>query len=66
MNTEYDEDGDRLASSELTLRDYFAAKAMAALICSPDSQLHQQWPTHNMRSDFAYEQADSMLKARKQ
>ena len=45
----------------MTLRDYFAAKAMQGLISIADLDMHQD--------DFArlaYQQADAMLKAREQ
>ena len=61
------EDGDRLASAEMTLRDYFAAKAMQALIsgrswehlegCKPETYL-AAW------SSSAYAVADAMLQER--
>ena len=61
------DDGERLASAELTLRDYFAAKAMQALIsgrswehlegCKPETYL-AAW------SSSAYAVADAMLHER--
>ncbi len=48
----------------MTLRDYFAAKAMAALIVAP----FEDWPTdiegNESVSTAAYEMADAMLKER--
>jgi hypothetical protein len=47
----------------MTLRDYFAAKAMQAMIQTPPTK----WPEDmigNSISVCAYEMADSMLKAR--
>lgn len=43
----------------MTLRDYFAAKAMQGLLA--DSRLRAKW--HEFASD-AYEMADAMLEAR--
>jgi hypothetical protein len=43
----------------MTLRDYFAAKAMAATIANPDG-----YSMHENIVKFAYEIADAMLKAR--
>lgn len=56
----------------MTLRDYFAAKAMHALICDPDlSQVyeHIDTPDEDRELKFlaarnAYRWADAMLKAR--
>jgi hypothetical protein len=48
----------------MTLRDYFAAKAMAALIVSvetPDAA-----KSYGKAAEWAYQQADAMLKAREQ
>jgi hypothetical protein len=45
----------------MSLRDYFAAKAMQSIIvCETD------FDTHELRAEFAYRQADEMLKAREQ
>jgi hypothetical protein len=43
----------------MTLRDYFAAKAMQALIAAADGDLH-----HHHGAYDAYAYADAMLKAR--
>ena len=43
----------------MSLRDYFAAKAMAAIILNEGD-----WATHQLRAEFAYGQADAMLAAR--
>jgi hypothetical protein len=70
MNRNYNEDGFpcaqkhvELGVSELTIRDYFAAKAMQAMIAN-------DWPLHSGESkrhvtDSAYNMADAMLEARK-
>lgn len=60
--------GGQLKASEATLRDYFAAKAMAAVIMNPETQ-HE---LANMGRDegmiviskVAYMQADAMLAER--
>lgn len=44
----------------MTLRDYFAAKAMQAFYSRPDSD---EWEPHEVAAD-AYVIADAMLKAR--
>lgn len=46
--------------SGMTLRDYFAAKAMSALI---SEVADWKYMTHEI-AQFAYKQADAMLKAR--
>ena len=43
----------------MTLRDYFAAKAMQAMVSQPDADM-----SHAAYADWAYRQADAMLKAR--
>jgi hypothetical protein len=47
----------------VTLRDYFAAKAMAGFISDPDWRVDMM-PDETARA--AYHQADAMLKAREQ
>jgi hypothetical protein len=46
----------------MTLRDYFAAKAMAAIISQP----HRYGTDVTAITDSAYEYADAMLSARKE
>ena len=46
----------------MTLRDYFAAKAMQAIL-SDDPDYHQKYRFIDL-SDFSYQCADAMLKAR--
>ena len=48
--------------SGMTLRDYFAAKAMQALIIAGGPAPTGGWPTYAERT--AYTVADAMLKAR--
>ncbi|SFQ46484.1 hypothetical protein SAMN05216229_12343 [Geopseudomonas sagittaria] len=53
--------------SGMTLRDYFAAKALAALISSVKERfdLGESYPDNNLRfAKTAYAIADAMLKAR--
>lgn len=45
----------------MTLRDYFAAKAMQGIIANPNAG----GMTYTEIADRSYEQADAMLKARK-
>lgn len=47
-------------SNGMTLRDYFAAKAMQALLSIPEVDM-----THDGYATWAYRQADAMLEARK-
>ena len=42
----------------MTLRDYFAAKAMQAMV--------NEYDDFNMMSKYAYEMADAMMKAREE
>jgi hypothetical protein len=48
-------------SEGMTLRDYFAAKAMQGLLAAYPER--ERWGTHDY-ARIAYEQADAMLKAR--
>lgn len=59
---DYDEDGNGLSCSEggMTLRDYFAAKAMQAYCSHSNSS---DWKPHEIAED-AYAMADAMMKAR--
>jgi hypothetical protein len=47
----------------MTLRDYFAAKAMQGLLADPDWRMDMDF---NETALAAYQQADEMLKAREQ
>jgi hypothetical protein len=59
----YDEKGHCIDGIEgMTLRDYFAAKAMQGLLeLAPQDK--QQW-TNDLAAETAYAMADAMLKAR--
>ena len=46
----------------LTIRDYFAAKAMQGIVANPSAQ----GMSYREISDRAYTQADAMLKAREE
>jgi len=46
----------------MSLRDYFAAKAMQAML-SEDPDYHQKYKFFDL-ADFSYQCADAMLKAR--
>lgn len=54
-------DGFIYGQDGMTLRDYFAAKALQAILAHPDSDADK--PTM-VFADAAYEMADAMLKAR--
>lgn len=49
-------------AKDMTLRDYFAAKAMQAML-SDDPDYHQKYKFIDL-ADFSYQCADAMLKAR--
>jgi hypothetical protein len=49
------------ASTGMTLRDYFAAKAMQGLLADPSNDMYIE-----DIAKLAYEYADAMLKAREQ
>jgi hypothetical protein len=59
---EYTEKGKSWAQAGMTLRDYFAAKAMQGSLAS---MVKGQAFEHGMGATWAYEVADAMLKARK-
>jgi hypothetical protein len=48
----------------MTLRDYFAAKAMSAVLKELWQQGEHSSPIPPLAAKFAYEMADAMLKAR--
>ena len=50
--------GEVIGHEGMTLRDYFAAKAMQGVLCSGS-----QWPDHKI-AELAYSMADAMLAAR--
>ena len=54
----------RYQDSGMTLRDYFAAKAMQALIASPRGTPDGRDATDHYYAKCAYIMADAMLKAR--
>jgi hypothetical protein len=54
---------DRFLRSGMTLRDYFAAQAMAAMLSIENVHLIN---TETQIATLAYQQADAMMKARKQ
>ena len=53
-----------IASTGMTLRDYFAAKAMNGMLSAVP--LSDNWPEPDDLSVRAYKYADAMLKAREQ
>jgi hypothetical protein len=50
-------------ASEMSMRDYFAAKAMQSLITASVTDPGKVGPVNNI-SEYAYSYADAMLKAR--
>ena len=59
-----DQDISYPAHTGMTLRDYFAAKAMKAML-SKDPEYHQRYEFIDL-AYFSYQCADAMLKAREQ
>lgn len=58
------DDGEKIVGNKgMTLRDYFAAKAMQSLITASVIEPGKVGPADNI-SDYAYSYADAMLKAR--
>jgi hypothetical protein len=63
--TDYDSHGDVMdIHSGMTLRDYFAANAMQAIITNSDQASIAIDEVGGWVGKYAYEVADSMLKAR--
>ena len=56
------DNGHAMNQDGMTLRDYFAAKAMVAFWLAPDVEGCIQTP--EAIADWSYEMADAMLKAR--
>ena len=56
---EYEDEIAQYVSHGMTLRDYFAAKAMQGLLSN--SETNRAWGV-NENAKYAYEQADAMLK----
>ncbi len=54
----------RKPSSGMTLRDYFAAKAMPAVLKELWQQGEHSSPIPPLAAKFSYEMADAMLKAK--
>jgi hypothetical protein len=58
------DDGEKVTGNKgMTLRDYFAAKAMQSLITASVTEPGMVGPADNI-SDYAYSYADAMLEAR--
>ena len=49
----------------MTLRDYFAAKAMQGILASNTEHEHEDAHIFDAIAEASYKQADAMLKARK-
>lgn len=56
-------DGSSIVTSGMTLRDYFAAKAMSAMACA-DADNGRFRDGHERTAQFAYDMADAMLAER--
>ena len=56
--------GHASAFQGMTLRDYFAAKAMQGLITSRHTDYENGWYNEERLANSAYNMADAMLKAR--
>jgi hypothetical protein len=62
----YSGEGDEMNYSKgMTLRDYFAAKAMEGIYASNTEHDHEDAHIFDAVAEAAYKQADAMLKARK-
>jgi hypothetical protein len=53
-------------STGISVRDYFAAKAMQSLVSILGSKPYEEWQTVHWLSLSAYSIADAMLKERKE
>lgn len=62
-NVDYNGQGDGEASSGMTLRDYFAAKAMQGMCAGTDWMAGREVNCISM-AESAYEIADALLEAR--
>jgi hypothetical protein len=68
MSKETDEPAfpaERNLTQGMTLRDYFAAKAMQGLITSRHTDYENGWYDEERLASSAYQMADAMLEARK-
>ncbi len=63
MSEQNDDEGPAFSRDGLTLRDYFAAKALPAIIALPMEQMWETYGTNSV-SEAAYRQADAMLEER--
>ena len=62
----YSGEGDELNYSKgMTLRDYFAAKAMQGILASNTEHEHEDAHIFDAIAEASYKQADAMLKARR-
>lgn len=52
------------AGDGMTIRDYFAAKAMQGILAGDHPVTHEAFPLEKV-ADVAYQMADAMLRARK-
>lgn len=61
----YTDDGKWAKRDGMTLRDYFAAKAMQGLLASPRTPTEDVVVTDIVVAKYAYLMADAMMKERK-
>ena len=60
-----EQDGISAFGAGMTLRDYFAAKAMEGILASNTEHEHEDAHIFDAIAEASYKQADAMLKARK-
>lgn len=61
MNGDTEWEPESMALGGVTVRDYFAAKAMQAMLTH---EVNGDWPEHKNVAKHAYDMADEMLRAR--
>ena len=62
---EYEDEIAQYVSHGMTLRDYFAGKAMSGILAHLENHMERYLDLHDEDiAKFAYRQADAMLKAR--
>ena len=62
--SDWDENGRAIKMHGMTLRDYFAAKAMQGIFASNTTHDHDDADIFDIVAEAAYKQANAMLKAR--
>ncbi|MGY6256554.1 hypothetical protein ACXIVK_24090 [Paraburkholderia caledonica] len=63
---DYDSNGNRKTAEKkgMTLRDYFAGQALAAIVAKPNSGSAPMTNPHKRAAQIAYLYADAMIEAR--